>query len=240
MLNEKSTLENKWEEYRQKARFIENDIDSKLLQFAKLTTKDARSSRDENYDKTPLISSDDIFDRSSCEIESLLKKLTEINNRMAEYCDKLHNQSKSSATYTLQRHREILNDYSNEFRKTKSNIASQLEREQLLNSVSRKDDFSSITSPSKISDLYLKEQDHIHSSEIMVDEQISIAIKTREGLIHQRNTIKAIQTQLTTLANRFPLLNSLIHRIDIKKRKDSLILGAVIGVCMFLLLLYII
>ena len=90
-----------------------------------------------NYDKQPLIvSSDDIFDRSSNEIESLLKKLTEINNRMAEYCDKLHNQS---ANYTLQRHREILNDYSNEFRKTKSNIASQLEREQLLNSVSRKE-----------------------------------------------------------------------------------------------------
>lgn len=55
---------------------------------------------------------------------------------MAEYCDKLHNQS---ATYTLQRHREILNDYSNEFKKTKSNILSQLEREQLLNSVSRKE-----------------------------------------------------------------------------------------------------
>lgn len=35
----------------------------------------------------------------------------------------------------------------------------------------------------------------------MVDEQISIAIKTRESLISQRNTIKAIQTQLTTLAS---------------------------------------
>lgn len=34
-------------EYRQKAKLIENDIDSKLLQFAKLTTKDARSYRDE-------------------------------------------------------------------------------------------------------------------------------------------------------------------------------------------------
>ena len=62
-------------------------------------------------------------------------------------------------------------------------------------------DFSSITSPSKINDLYLKEQDHIHSSEIMVDEQLSTAIKTRESLINQRNTIKAIQTQLTTLAS---------------------------------------
>ncbi|KAK4337220.1 hypothetical protein RND71_043726 [Anisodus tanguticus] len=50
---------------------------------------------------------------------------------MADYCDKLHNQS---ATYTLQRHREILNDYNNEFKKTRSNIASQLEREQLINS----------------------------------------------------------------------------------------------------------
>lgn len=37
----------------------------------------------------------------------------------------------------------------------------------------------------------------------MVDEQISIAIKTRESLMNQRNTIKAIQTQLTTLASKY-------------------------------------
>ena len=35
----------------------------------------------------------------------------------------------------------------------------------------------------------------------MVDDQINIAIRTRETLSKQRNTFKAFQTQMTTLAS---------------------------------------
>lgn len=41
-----------------------------------------------------------------------------------------------------------------------------------------------------------------------------------------------------TLSDRFPAINNLIQRINLRKRRDSLILGAVIGVCTILLLLY--
>lgn len=37
---------------------------------------------------------------------------------------------------------------------------------------------------------------------------------------------------------RFPMLNSLIYRINARKRRDSLIVGLVVAVCTFLLLLY--
>lgn len=43
---------------------------------------------------------------------------------------------------------------------------------------------------------------------------------------------------LDALLGRFPLVNSLVQRIQVKKKKDSLILGGVIAVCIILLLLF--
>ena len=41
-----------------------------------------------------------------------------------------------------------------------------------------------------------------------------------------------------SIPDRFPLLNSLIQRINLRKRRDSLIIGGVIAVCIVLLLWY--
>lgn len=40
------------------------------------------------------------------------------------------------------------------------------------------------------------------SSENMVDDQIAIAIRTRDTLRNQRSAMKSIQTQLTTIASK--------------------------------------
>jgi len=72
----------------------------------------------------------------------------------------------------------------------------------------------------------------------MVDEQISIAIDTKEGLVSQRMAFKKIQSRINDLTTRFPAINSLIQKINVRKRKDSIIIGIVIGVCTFLLIVY--
>ena len=38
--------------------------------------------------------------------------------------------------------------------------------------------------------------------------------------------------------DRFPVINSLVQRINLRKRRDSIILGGVIAVCFILLILY--
>ncbi|XP_035227050.1 Golgi SNAP receptor complex member 1-like [Stegodyphus dumicola] len=76
------------------------------------------------------------------------------------------------------------------------------------------------------------------SSEKLVDDQISIAVKTKEELINQRIAMKAIQTKMTTLVNRFPVINSIIQRINLRKRRDSIILAIVISICLILFLIY--
>ncbi|XP_074596825.1 golgi SNAP receptor complex member Gos28 [Brevipalpus obovatus] len=230
---------NHWEELRREARLLENEIDSKLLSFTKFASRESRMSTSDSSESVALLSdTNDVFERIVGDIEQLINRLSKINNDMSEHTKQVQN---SSAMYTVQRHREILNDYSNEFQKTRSNILELMQREKLLSSDSpRKNNDFVITPPAnKINDLYLKEQDHIKSSEIMIEEQINVAARTRENLINQRNAIKAFQTQMTTLANRFPLINSLVHGINLRKRKDTLIIGTLIGICTFLLLIYV-
>uniref|UniRef100_A0A8C9RTQ6 Golgi SNAP receptor complex member 1 n=1 Tax=Scleropages formosus TaxID=113540 RepID=A0A8C9RTQ6_SCLFO len=222
---------------RKQARQLENELDLKLVSFSKLCTSYS-SSRDgrrgDSSDTTPLLNNstqDRMFETMAVEIEQLLAKLTGLNDKMAEYSSAPGVTSLNAALmHTLQRHRDILQDYTHEFHKTKANFLAIREREDLLGSV-RKDieTYKSGTGVNnRRTELFLKEHEHLRN----------IAMATKENMTSQRGMLKSIQGRVNTLANRFPAINSLIQRINLRKRRDSLILGGVIGICTILLLLY--
>ncbi|XP_006891059.1 PREDICTED: Golgi SNAP receptor complex member 1-like isoform X4 [Elephantulus edwardii] len=182
-----------------------------------------------------------MFETMAIEIEQLLARLTGVNDKMAEYTNSAGVPSLNAALmHTLQRHRDILQDYTHEFHKTKANFTAVRERENLMGSVRK--DIESYKSGSGVNnrrtELFLKEHEHLRNSDRLIEETISIAMATKENMTSQRGMLKSIQSKMNTLANRFPAVNSLIQRINLRKRRDSLILGGVIGVCTILLLLY--
>ncbi|NXX19371.1 GOSR1 protein, partial [Podargus strigoides] len=233
---------------RKQARQLENELDLKLVSFSKLCTSysSTRDGRRDRYssDTTPLLngsSQDRMFETMAVEIEQLLGKLTGINDKMAEYTNSAGVPSLNAALmHTLQRHRDILQDYTHEFHKTKANFLAVRERENLLGSVRK--DIESYKSGSGVNnrrtELFLKEHEHLRNSDRLIEETISIAMATKENMTSQRGMLKSIQSKMNTLANRFPAVNSLIQRINLRKRRDSLILGGIIGICTILLLLY--
>ncbi|XP_009987030.1 PREDICTED: Golgi SNAP receptor complex member 1, partial [Tauraco erythrolophus] len=231
---------------RKQARQLENELDLKLVSFSKLCTSSssARDGRRDSSDTTPLLngsSQDRMFETMAVEIEQLLGKLTGINDKMAEYTNSAGVPSLNAALmHTLQRHRDILQDYTHEFHKTKANFLAIRERENLLGSVRK--DIESYKSGSGVNnrrtELFLKEHEHLRNSDRLIEETISIAMATKENMTSQRGMLKSIQSKMNTLANRFPAVNSLIQRINLRKRRDSLILGSIIGICTILLLLY--
>lgn len=77
-----------------------------------------------------------------------------------------------------------------------------------------------------------------YSSERMVDDQINIAIETKEHIANQRSSLKRMQARVNDLASRFPVINSVVQRINFRKKRDAIILGSVIGLGCILLLLY--
>uniref|UniRef100_A0A670KI61 Golgi SNAP receptor complex member 1 n=1 Tax=Podarcis muralis TaxID=64176 RepID=A0A670KI61_PODMU len=221
---------------RKQARQLENELDLKLVSFSKLCTSYSHSSsregRRDRYssDTTPLLngsSQDRMFETMAVEIEQLLGKLTGINDKMAEYTNSAGVPSLNAALmHTLQRHRDILQDYTHEFHKTKTNFLAVRERENLMGSVRKDIDGCGVNN--RRTELFLKEHEHLRN----------IAMATKENMTSQRGMMKSIQSKMNTLANRFPAVNSLIQRINFRKRRDSLILGGVIGICTILLLLY--
>jgi len=222
-----------WEGLRKSARSLENDIDVKLVSYSKLGTSIGRASRGP-ADKQPLISQSDSVEQLGSEIENLIDQLSKVNTDMSEFAGAPGTAQSAAIHHTLQRHTEILQDYRQEFRKTAANITSLMERDDLLSSVHS--DISDFRNKDKVKgtrmDALLRESEHTRNSERLIDEQINIALETRENLVFQRETIKMFQKKLNDLTNRFPLINSLVNRISIRKRRDTIILGTVIGLCL--------
>ena len=221
-----------WEDLRRQARHLENEIDAKLVAFSKLGINSG--SKLVNSDEVPLLDEEHVFENMASEIEALLAKLFSINERMSEL-----QPNGAAMLHTMQRHKDILKDYKLEFSKIRNNFAARRDREDLLGSV-RKEIDSNYKSASGLNrrEMYLKENQHIHNSDRLINDQISIAMETREHLVTQRQAFKRIQTRLNDISNRFPAVNSLIQRINLRKRRDSLILGLIVGFCTFLMLLY--
>ncbi|KAM6985709.1 Golgi SNAP receptor complex member 1-like [Aplochiton taeniatus] len=232
-----------WEDLRKQARQLENQLDLKLVSFSKLCTSYS-SNRDRREDTAPLLggpAQDSMLEAMTVELEQLLARLTGVNGQMAEYANSPSAAPQGAALmHTLQRHRDILQDYTHEYHKTRGNFLSLREREDLLGSVHR--DIESFKSGSGVNnrrtELFLKEHHHLRNSDRLIDGAISIAMATKENMTFQRGMLKTIQQRVNTVAKRLPSVNSLIQRISLRKRRDSLILGSVIGVCTIILLLY--
>jgi golgi SNAP receptor complex member 1 len=107
-----------------------------------------------NSDSTPLISSEFSYETISMEIEDMLSKLAELNEKMGGLPT-----SSTAMVHTLTRHRDILHSYRTEFNKISQNHNIQVEREELL----RGSGLMSNTSSSSLSrrDMYLKESQHL-------------------------------------------------------------------------------
>lgn len=87
-----------------------------------------------------------------------------------------------------------------------------------------------------VRDALLKESDHISRSEQLLDEQFEIAIKTRENLVDQRWAIKSMQKQYNDITSRFQTIGTLVKKIGIRKRRDTIIVAIVFSVCLVLFL----
>jgi Golgi SNAP receptor complex protein 1 len=225
-----------WEDLRKQARQHENEIDAKLMSFSKLCSNYVAHDQNDTSSTTSTPSS---FETMSIEIEKLLERLSDINKRMSDVVPSLLGPN-SAATHTLQRHHEILQDYRREFERTKANIRSFQSREDfLINNNKNKSDVTTTTGlSSRRQDYYLREMGHLNSSHKLIDTNLEMASMIKKDLSDQRRYLLNITTKVNAIANRFPLVNNVLQKIKVKKRKDSLVLGFVIAICLIILLLY--
>jgi len=228
------------DELRRQARRLENALDAKLVQFGRLDGGGAADERAPCCASTLEASSSAEQPTASIQsdIEQMLMELSEVNDRM---CRQAPNGSggggTAAAMHVLQRHREILHDFMQEFNKTKANLKSADERQQLLSSV-RQDICDHRSTSSRATDTLLRERNAIHTNERLVDEVLGQADASKQALAAQRSVMGGVGSKLQLLSSVAPQVNALIGSIARRKKRDKMILGVLIGCCTSFLLLY--
>nr|AFK46697.1 unknown [Medicago truncatula] len=226
--------ESGWEELRKEARKIEGDLDVKLSSYAKLGARFTQGGYVEGG--SPSVGSSRSWKSMEMETQSLLEKLLDINDSMSRCAASAG--PATSVTQKLARHRDILHEFTQEFRRTKGNINSMKEHAELLGSV--RDDISDFKASGSMSPRMqlLRERAAIHGSTSHIDEVISQAQATRAFLGFQRALFGDVQGKVRLLGDKFPIIRSLLGSIRRRKSRDTLILSAVIAACTLFLIIY--
>lgn len=61
----------------------------------------------------------------------------------------------------------------------------------------------------------------------------------KENLSHQRSVMTNINKQLHQLSKKYPMIGSVMKKIQFKKRKDTIVLSAVIVTCLIFMFLFV-
>ncbi|KAG9291421.1 hypothetical protein G9A89_021839 [Geosiphon pyriformis] len=207
-----------WEFLRKQARQLENEIEQKLTSYSKIAASVGRTRNRELGSGNASLAGrggnnvGNSNEAMELELDELVKKLSMVVSSMAEVVDRPSSTTTNpSMMHMLQRHRDILYDYTKEFKKTKvrpfwfnvllvdfflpANIQAARNHADLLSSV--REDISSFKSgATSETDYFLSERSRIESSHRMTDIIIEQAYETREEFGRQRATLLNINSRM--------------------------------------------
>ncbi|GAA5925100.1 hypothetical protein JCM1841_005786 [Sporobolomyces salmonicolor] len=159
--------------------------------------------------------------------------------RLANFHATAHPPPSASATHALERHRDVLAEYRRDYQRTQASLREAEQRANLLGSVREEISAFKTAGGSSVTDSLLAERGRIDSSHRMADDTLNQAYATRAEFAAQRSGLSQIQSRMNGVASQVPGLNSVIGMINSRRRRDSVIMGTVLGICTLLLLFFI-
>ncbi|KAL7285561.1 hypothetical protein ACG7TL_000665 [Trametes sanguinea] len=210
-------------------RTLESLFDTKLTAYARLASSITR-----NQDDVEASGSTERWRDLEVEVDELLEKLQEINDQLSALANDAENPPSQSMLRAIQRHREVYLDYARELRRTKANVKTALDQANLLSGV--RNDIDAYKSSA--ADALLSERGHIDNSHQMTDDMLAQAYETRAEFARQRSTISGINARMQGVLSSMPGINNLLGMIKTRRRRDAVIIGCLIGLCMVLLFMY--
>ncbi|KAL5341843.1 hypothetical protein BJX70DRAFT_28410 [Aspergillus crustosus] len=178
--------------------------------------------------------------RTETQIKEILEKRESLIAQLARLLDSEATLTSSALKQTyLTRHREILTEHKRELIRLNSAISESRDRANLLSNVRSDIDAYRSSNPAAAEAEYmLEERRRIDNSHGVMDGVLSQAYAINENFGVQRETLTSINRRIVGAASQVPGVNALIGKIGNKRRRDALILGAFIGVCFLVLLLF--
>lgn len=161
---------------------------------------------------------------------------------LAQLNREIESDAKVSTTHLhqVQRHREVLAEHRSEFSRIRSSLQHERNHLNLLSSV--RDDITQHQqqqNEGRNADYYLmNERNRIDNSHSMADSLLAQAYETRDEFIRQRTTLSGVQRRLVGTLSQIPGINTIIAKVNTRKKRDSLILASLITFCVLLILFF--
>ncbi|XP_073045215.1 Golgi SNAP receptor complex member 1-2-like isoform X2 [Primulina eburnea] len=170
---------------------------------------------------SPTVGSSRSWKSTEMEIQSLLENLLDINDSMSRCAASAA--PTTSVNQKLARHRDILHEFTQEFRRIKANIISMSDHAELLSSV--RDDISEYKTSGSGSPRMqlLRERAAIHGSISHIDDVISQAQATRTALGSQRTLFGDVQGKVKLLGDKFPVIRGLLGNFILFLEEDYMV-----------------
>ncbi|KAI5855939.1 hypothetical protein BZA05DRAFT_221590 [Tricharina praecox] len=218
-----------WAQLRQQARSLESQTENLFQTYSTFTTSPSpKPSKDESVTEASL---SDILSRREAVVSSL-SRLLDSESAVNSSAAKLQN---------LTLHRSTLADHRREFLRLKSAITESRNRANLLHSV--RDDINAYRSASRMEDgrseaeYMLEERTRIDHSNNIADSVLGQAYAINADFAEQRTRLVQLNRRAMYAASQIPGVNTIISKINTRKRRDSVIMASLVAFC-FLMVLY--
>ncbi|PWN54389.1 V-snare-domain-containing protein [Violaceomyces palustris] len=237
-----SVPQKSWETSRKRTRNLESTIDARLTTYSQLASRIASSSSEIDYtaldmDGASFKGQDDEHKALENELDDLLNQLSSSVDELTSILDDPTVPPTTSQLHAIQRHREVLMDFTKDYRRSKTNVRHAIDRRDLMGTV-RGDIDAYKARHASDADALLAERGRIDNSHQMIDSTLDQAYATRADFASQGSMLNDISTRMGTTAAQVPGLNSIITLIGRRRRRDSVIMGCLIGTCTVLLLMF--
>ncbi|KAJ7161294.1 hypothetical protein C8R43DRAFT_1086628 [Mycena crocata] len=218
-----------YDQLHRQCRTLENLFDSKLTSYSQLVSSISR-----NSDDVEASGSSERWRDLEFELDDLLEKassLEETNEQMSVLANEPDTLS-TSMLRAIQRHAELFQDNARELKRTKASVKNALDHANLLSGVRNDIDAYKSSAP----DSLLEERGRIDSSHRMTDDLLEQAYETRAEFGRQRTALSTINSRMKTVLNTMPGISNLVNMIKSRRRRDTIIMGAVISACILFIL----
>lgn len=210
-----------WDELNRLAKQIERDIDGQFSAF----------------NMEPWTSGTGTADQVKLnKLEASLKRLSNVIEMMNELFEQLGS-SKPSGTgpsYLLSRHQEVHLEYQRDLRKLRNQLSKSREHTDLITSVREEiDSYRNMSSEQYTQ----KERNMLDSAHRETDHIVDMAHVAHSNLITQKSGLSGTIKKIQDAAERFPVINQVMMKIRVRRRRDQVILGTIIALCIFIFFL---
>ncbi|KAI8471794.1 MAG: Qb-SNARE, Gos1/GS28-family [Monoraphidium minutum] len=225
-----------WEDLRREARRLEGELEVKLQALTKLVSglegSFHRSGRLQEH--TPGLGPEQLAAGKASEVEALLRRLCDVNDEMGGVIGG----GSDARAHTLARHRDVLQEYTHEFRRLESAMGAARDRAELLGAGGEGAPLLGVQ-VHNASGALLRERTQLQASAGYVDDMLAQAQSVTRNLMEQRRVFDTVQDKLISVGERFPVVNGLLNAIRRKKSKDTLVLSGTIALCAAFTILYV-